>query len=322
LGADDASDAEGSSRRPLRLGPRAGLSTQVRVANVPAPGSQLATQRALYWSLRVAIAACFLGHGAFGIITRADWLPYFAAVGIPEWLGWRLEPVVGAADISIALLTLVNPRRGVLAWAVFWGLLTALMRPLAGQGIWEFLTRAGNVGIPLAMLYLSGWGTNTTMLWWDTASARALEHLNTTRLAWMLRLTTVILLVGHGGLGLVMHKQSWISYFGALGIGPDTVQSASLMPLVGGFEMLLGVGVLVKPARSLLLAVFAWKVGTELLRLPAGELFWEVPEQGVTFAAPLALFFVTQWMIKNRRTIADPAPSVSAELPAPIAAAA
>jgi hypothetical protein len=284
--------------------------------------SQLASQRGLYWSLRLAVAACFIGHGAFGIITKADWLPYFAVVGIPEWLAWRLEPLIGTMDIAMGMLTLVSPRRGVLAWAVFWGFWTALLRPLAGQGFWELLERAGNFGVPLAMLYMSGWGTNIPAWWRNQASPRAIEHLNTARLAWLLRLTTATLLVGHGGFGVVMQKQSWIHYIGALGIGPDTIQSLSLIPLVGWFEMLLGVAVLVKPARGLLLAVFAWKLGTELLRVSAGEPFWEVVERGGSFGAPLALFFLTQWIVKSRRGVVHPGHGEPVEMPVRIAAAA
>jgi len=279
-------------------------------------------QRGLYWSLRLAVAACFIGHGAFGIITKADWLPYFAVAGIPDWLAWRLEPLIGTMDIAMGVLTLVNPRRGVLAWAVLWGFWTALLRPLAGQGVWEFIERAGNFGVPLAMLYMTGWSTNLNAWWRHQAAPRAIEKLNTTRLAWLLRLTTAALLVGHGGFGVVMQKQSWIHYFGALGIGPDTVQSASLIPMVGWFEMLLGVAVLLKPARGLLLAVFAWKLGTELLRLPAGEPIWEVMERGGSYGAPLALFFLIQWKLVRSRTgvaLVYPRP---VELPTRTAAAA
>src|ERR1700687_3493712 len=209
-------------------------------------------------------------------------------------------------DIAMGALTLVYPRRGVLAWAVFWGFWTALLRPLAGQGILEFLERAGNFGVPLALLYVSGWGTNLATWWRTKASPQAIEQLNTRRLAWLLRLTTATLLVGHGGFGVGTQKQAWIHYFGVLGIGPDAVQAASLITLVGWFEILLGVAVLLKPARGLLLAVFVWKLSTELLRVPAGEPMWEVVERGGSFGAPLALFFLTQWIVQNGRTAVAP----------------
>src|SRR5215216_704381 len=62
--------------------------------------SSLSTQRGIFWSLRLAVGACFIGHGAFGIITKADWLPFFAFTGIPEWLAWRMMPVIGTMDIT------------------------------------------------------------------------------------------------------------------------------------------------------------------------------------------------------------------------------
>lgn len=38
----------------------------------------------LLWLLRSAAAMCFIGHGAFGIITKEGWVPYFGVVGIPD----------------------------------------------------------------------------------------------------------------------------------------------------------------------------------------------------------------------------------------------
>lgn len=69
------------------------------------PCRHLSNERALYWSLRLAVAVCLIGQGAFGLLGKGDWLPYLAVVGIPDWLGWRL------------------------------GLWTALLRQVAGQGI-------------------------------------------------------------------------------------------------------------------------------------------------------------------------------------------
>ena len=83
----------------------------------------------LYWILRVAVAACFIGHGAFGVITKAAWLPYFAIFGIPEAWAWKLMPVVGAVDISVGVLTLIQPVRAVILYMAFWGFQTACLRP-------------------------------------------------------------------------------------------------------------------------------------------------------------------------------------------------
>src|SRR4051794_17947780 len=58
----------------------------------------------VHWIFRIAVCAEFVGHGAFGIITKAAWVPYFAVVGIPEWMAWRLMPVIGTVDIVLGLL--------------------------------------------------------------------------------------------------------------------------------------------------------------------------------------------------------------------------
>ena len=73
--------------------------------------------QAVYWCLRVAAAACFIGHGAFGIITKAAWVPFFGVVGIPEAWAWKLMPVVGTMDILMGLSALFYPTRAVLLWA-------------------------------------------------------------------------------------------------------------------------------------------------------------------------------------------------------------
>ncbi|HEY3058280.1 MAG TPA: hypothetical protein VGL99_04820 [Chloroflexota bacterium] len=267
----------------------------------------MSTQQAVYWSLRVAVAACFIGHGAFGIITKADWVPFFAFMGIPEWLAWMMMPLVGTMDITMGVLTLIFPIRAILLWAVVWGTWTALLRPLTGLGVWEFFERAGNFGVPLALLYLCGvaWGPSWRyrLSFWAFVKAqpRRLEDLSTERLSWILRLTTSLLLLGHGGFGLVMHKQAWVNYFGALGIGADAVQSASLVPFVGGFEVVLAAAVLAKPVPGLLLAVLAWKLGTEFLRPLSGEPFWEFVERGGSYGAPMALL-----LLRRSSAVASP----------------
>lgn len=45
----------------------------------------------LHYSLRVASAMRFIGHGAFGIITKKIWLNYFAVFGIGSVSGKYLN---------------------------------------------------------------------------------------------------------------------------------------------------------------------------------------------------------------------------------------
>ena len=112
--------------------------------------------RALYWALRLACAFEFIGHGAFGIITKAAWVPYFGVVGIPESWAYRLMPVVGSVDIFLGFLVLVRPVRAALLYMSIWGLWTALLRPLSGEPFWETIERAPNYLVPFALLYLRG----------------------------------------------------------------------------------------------------------------------------------------------------------------------
>src|SRR5215467_9736049 len=111
----------------------------------------------LYWMLRLACAAEFVGHGAFGILTKAAWVLYFGVVGIPPELAWKLMPVIGALDILLGLyIGLVRPARAVLLYLAFWGLVTATIRPLSGEPIWEFVERVPNWAIPLSFLLFRG----------------------------------------------------------------------------------------------------------------------------------------------------------------------
>ena len=104
--------------------------------------------------LRVAVAAEFIGHGAFGVIGKEGWLPYFDVLGIGESAAWHLMPMQGCIDITLGIVLLVSPMRGPLAFMAAWGLFTAALRPLAGEGIWKLVERSYNYGIPLLLLLL------------------------------------------------------------------------------------------------------------------------------------------------------------------------
>jgi hypothetical protein len=126
------------------------LAAASRPARVDAPLFQ--------WMLRVACTLEFVGHGAFGLITKAGWVPYFAVVGFPEWLAYRLMPVIGTVDVTLGLVVALRPVRAALLYMALWGFLTALMRPLSGEPVWELLERTPNWAVPLAFLYVRGIG--------------------------------------------------------------------------------------------------------------------------------------------------------------------
>ena len=96
-------------------------------------------EQKIYYTLRIASAMCFIGHGAFGIITKTIWCNYFAVFGIGHDMAYQLMPILGFVDILMGLSLLFYPTRVVLIWLIVWGLITAALRPLSGEPIAEFL---------------------------------------------------------------------------------------------------------------------------------------------------------------------------------------
>lgn len=63
----------------------------------------------LFQIFRIGAALCFIGHGAFGFITKQDWVPFFGIVGIPEAVAYQIMPLIGLMDVTLGLLVLVRP---------------------------------------------------------------------------------------------------------------------------------------------------------------------------------------------------------------------
>src|SRR6201985_591331 len=95
--------------------------------------------QSIHYTLRIAAAMCFIGHGAFGIITKPVWCNYFAVFGIGHDLAYKMMPVVGFIDILLGICLLVYPIRAVAAWLVVWGIVTASLRPLSGEPAAELI---------------------------------------------------------------------------------------------------------------------------------------------------------------------------------------
>ena len=235
---------------------------------------------------------CFIGHGAFGIRVKEAWIPFFQALGIASPVAHRLMPIVGTFDITMGIIALLSPCRAVLLWMSCWALFTACLRPLADQGYWELLERAGNYGVPLTFLALSGLGRSwrewfEPILPGDTPSPHGVSLEGA---GWMLRVTTALLLLGHAGYGAFMHKAMLQDQYTALGVSAHG--AAAAVSAVGWFEVLLALGILVAPVPALLLFVFAWKVATELLYPMSGSPFWEFVERGGSYVAPVGLLLI------------------------------
>jgi hypothetical protein len=240
------------------------------------------TTSRISWILRVGASMEFIGHGALGLKGVAAWTSYFAVVGIHRETALALMPVVGAFDVALGIAVLVYPIRGVVLYMAAWGLWTALLRPLAGESAWEAVERAGNFGALCALVLLArGDGAGS---WLRFDSVGTLGGTLRRQVGWVLRLTTALLLLGHGALGLLVRKPLLAMQYGQIGLHGSWVE-----PMIGGIECALALAVLLQPGFGLLVLVLAWKLATEALSPMAGSPIWVFIEHGGSYAAPLAL---------------------------------
>ena len=247
----------------------------------------LTPEQKIHYTLRLAVGMCFIGHGAFGIITKAVWCSYFAVFGIAKPLAYHLMPVLGSFDILIGVTMLAYPVRAIPAWLVIWGIVTALLRPLSGEPFAEFIERAGNYGAPLALLLLAGSGGETLKRWFANIDPDAPAGIQAkTRLFLCLRIVVFLLLLGHGWLNLI-EKPGLLGQYTALGFS-NPVNAAHA---VGLFEIIAAFAVLIRPFGPLLLCLLFWKMFSEFF-YPHWEMF-EWIERGGSYCCLLALWFAT-----------------------------
>jgi hypothetical protein len=259
----------------------------IAMTESPATAGRAESTAALWWMLRAGVALCFLGHGAFGLMTKAAWVPYFAAAGVPESWAWRLMPWIGAMDVTVACLALLWPCRALFAWAAAWATWTALLRPMAGQGWPEFFERAGNYGVPLAVLVIAGlrgpWFARLPA--WPEMSVAVRRRLHL-----VLRLSLASLLAGHAACALLLQKPMLAHHYAVFGPA-DPVR---VMLAVGWFEAVIAFAVLVVRVPALLVFACLWKLATESLFFTSGAPapVFEIIERGGSYVVPLALAYL------------------------------
>jgi hypothetical protein len=255
---------------------------------------RLPLERKLHWILRVGVIGCFIGHGAYGLLTKEAWDPYFGVVGIDRTWAYRLMPWIGAMDVSLGLTMAVVPLPIVLLHLTVWGIWTAGLRPLSGDSVWECVERVGNYGVPLAFLALTGVPRSLrgwfAPVWPADMSPLTVDIARTVH--GILRLTTCLLLLGHGALGALNSKPTLTAHYASIGLHNVVVGSLTLTRVVGGFEIVLAVAVLVAPLPSLLIGIYLWKMGTETLFITSGSLPFEWIERTGSYMAPLALYYL------------------------------
>ena len=113
------------------------------------------------WVLRISVAGEFIGHGIFALQGEKTWIEWFSVFGIADVnTATTLLWLIGLLDVVLAVLILIKPVRLALLWMAFWGFWTALIHPIVGESILEFIESWANWGAPLALLLLIGWPKN------------------------------------------------------------------------------------------------------------------------------------------------------------------
>lgn len=285
-------------------------------------GDKLTLQTQLHWTLRVTAALCFIGHGTWGLITKAGWLPFFASQGIEPGVAWGLQPLIGAFDILMAVILLWKPNRTVLIWMFLWALWTAILRPLAGNlekvlidgewvvrlatdsmhvakmQTWEFWERAGNWFPPFLLLLMGGGFAVTRKDLFSSYNEPEIKDSMIDTLFFLLKTCLALLLIGHAGFGFAVEKKMLIDHWQSIGVNADV----AFITKVGYAEFALGLLVFIAPLRPFILIALGWKLFTEFLYVPADTVagmglvnIFEWIERWGDYGVPLCMLYILSY---------------------------
>lgn len=122
-------------------------------------------KNAVQWVLRIGVAGEFVGHGMFALQGKAQWVGWIVKLlGVTTDQAVSFLHLIGFADLITACIVLLVPVPSILLWAALWGFWTALLRPLVGESVWDFIERWANWAAPLALLLMS-WPKPTLKNW-------------------------------------------------------------------------------------------------------------------------------------------------------------
>ena len=288
----------------------------------PHSGDKKTLQSQLHWTLRITAALCFIGHGTWGLITKAGWLPFFQSQGIEPDIAWKLQPLIGAFDILMAVILLRKPNRTILIWMFLWALWTAILRPLAGNlekiqvdgewivqvatdsmrvakmQIWEFLERAGNWGPPFILLVMGGAFALSNKDLVTPYKEPEIKDSTIDTVFFLLKASLALLLIGHAGFGFAVEKKMLIDHWQSIGVNADV----AFITQVGYAEFVLGVLIFIAPMRPLILLALGWKLFTEFLYVPADTVtgmgivnIFEWIERWGDYGVPLAMLYILSY---------------------------
>ena len=103
--------------------------------------------------LRIGVFLTFFGHGIVAVSGNPDWLKYIECIGISNYNAKLLINFIGYLDLFVAFSVLLRPNKYILIWATIWAFSTAVIRPISGESIWEFVERGSNWALPLALYF-------------------------------------------------------------------------------------------------------------------------------------------------------------------------
>lgn len=106
------------------------------------------------WLLRFGVFLTFLGHGFFAFMGKAQWIKYLTVLGFSDTVALKLMTYIGVIDILIAIIVLLKPHKYIVFYAFVWAFATALIRPISGEPIWDFVERGSNWVAPLCLYIL------------------------------------------------------------------------------------------------------------------------------------------------------------------------
>ena len=106
------------------------------------------------WLLRTGVFLTFFGHGFFALCGKAQWLKYLTIFGFSDSTALKLMTYIGVIDILIAFIVLFKPHKYIVFYAFIWAFFTALMRPISGESIWDFVERGANWVVPLCLFLI------------------------------------------------------------------------------------------------------------------------------------------------------------------------
>ena len=104
--------------------------------------------------LRLGVFLTFFGHGFFAFMGKAQWVKYLTVFGFSDTVALKLMTYIGVIDFLIAIIVLLKPHKYVVLYAFTWAFLTALIRPISGEPIWDFIERGSNWTAPLCLYFI------------------------------------------------------------------------------------------------------------------------------------------------------------------------